>query len=478
LLGALLFAPAADAGDGNILIADTVNYNLYSVSPNALVPDTTLLAGSSVVLVSLKEPSIGARVLRAFNSSGGIFAPSPDYNFSSDDFLKPLASLNGFIFFHIHTKFDATGRVFIYEESTRILRRPLDIPLMPRFAVDVSAAVINNLVAIRWAQGDVALCNISSCITLPRFSPWPFATKSKKLVYSTQGGAAKLFFPHVDNSMREFVYVSPPLPCISDSDCTMWAATPLCSSRGFCSPAQPPQNSAIPVGSSAPLGLSTPFSPPLSSSAIPTITVCIPPVPLNAVCGPSGWIINNTVVVTPGSTVIITSPTTINGNFSTSPGSTINITLTQGGAPLVVAGCVEFAGALNVQFSQPTQTGANMPLITFDGYCNGTRTTFTTTQISLGGCAKLKPTATNALQYSDTSLSLIFGAEDIDSSDCSSNVSGGLSTGAIAGIAVGAVFFVLIIIFIIVWVKRDKIIPYYRSRADLRKKQSNMNQQL
>jgi hypothetical protein len=197
------------------------------------------------------------------------------------------------------------------------------------------------------------------------------------------------------------------------------------------------------------------------------------------VCGPNGWVINSTVVVSPGSTVIITSPTIINGNLSISSGSTLNVTFPANGsptAPIVVNGCVQFAGTLNVDIGQPPTSNVNSPLITFDGYCGGVQTNFTVTSINLG-CAKLKPGA-SGLQYGERSLTLLFSKDDVDESGCSSGVAGGLSTGAIVGIAVGAAVLVLAIIFIIIWVNREKIIPHYRLHAEMKQRSSAVNKSL
>jgi hypothetical protein len=57
-------------------------------------------------------------------------------------------------------------------------------------------------------------------------------------------------------------------------------------------------------------------------------------------------------------------------------------------------------------------------------------------------------------------------------------VAGGLSTGAIVGIAVGAAVLVLAIIFIIIWVNREKIIPHYRLNAEMKQRSSAVNKNL
>jgi hypothetical protein len=446
--------------DSLLFVQERLNRTSFSLPPELVASsDASLMAGERTVLAFLIT-SGGRKVPQAFDEARNWITPGPtDIIIGSQDVPTFLASMDRIIYFQIYVPSDMVIVVYSFDEEAFEIVQICSLQLpQAQAATTPSVAIVNQLLAIRWPHGAVRLIRRSLFAALPDFGPTPVFMKSRKLIWATQGPTARLFFTHFDHSIGETALVSPTLPCIDDIDCSTYIPGSTCGGADrFCNIPLAPESLPTPQGK----------------------TICVPPAPANATCGPNGWVINSTVVITPGSTVIITSPTIINGNLSVSSGSTLNVTFPANGsptAPIVVNGCVQFAGTLNVDIGQPPTSNVNSPLITFDGYCGGVQTNFTVTSINLG-CAKLKPGA-SGLQYGERSLTLLFSKDDVDESGCSSGVAGGLSTGAIVGIAVGAAVLVLAIIFIIIWVNREKIIPHYRLNAEMKQRSSAVNKNL
>jgi hypothetical protein len=475
-----------------LVVQEGLNRTYYDV-PSALHsdPDAYLMAGELTVLAFLIN-GVGQKVAQVFDE-GNWTTPGPTVFIGIGDVPTFLASMDRIIYFQVYYPVNNKFVVYSFDEEALAIVQICSFTV-PQVPADTkpSVAIVNQLLAIRWPHGAVRLVRRSLFAALPDFGPTPVFMKSRKLIWATQGPTARLFFSHFDHSIGETALVSPMLPCIDNIDCATYVPGSTCTTSNFCDtgPAPttqpggpptlpPPVNRGSPLAGSVPASAASPTSqgspntlsprPPVA----PPVTLCVPPAPVNAVCGPNGWVINSTVVVSPGSTVIITSPTIINGNLSISSGSTLNVTFPANGsptAPIVVNGCVQFAGTLNVDIGQPPTSNVNSPLITFDGYCGGVQTNFTVTSINLG-CAKLKPGA-SGLQYGERSLTLLFSKDDVDESGCSSGVAGGLSTGAIVGIAVGAAALVLLVIFITLWVNRARLIPHYRVEAEMKNRSS------
>jgi hypothetical protein len=480
-----------------LFVQEGLNRTSFSLPPQHLAgSDASLMAGERTVLAFLILG--GQKVPLAFDEAGNWITPGPTIAIGPQDVPTFLASMDRIIYFQVYYRANSKLVIYSFDEEALAINEICSLA-PPQVPADTtpSVAIVNQLLAIRWPHGAVRLIRRSLFAALPDFGPTPVFMKSRKLIWATQGPTARLYFSHFDHSIGETALVSPMLPCIDNIDCATYIPGRTCTTNNFCDtgPAPttqpgspptlpPPVNSGSPLEGSAPASAASPTSQGspatvAASPVAPPVTLCVPPAPVNAVCGPNGWVINSTVVVSPGSTVIITSPTIINGNLSISSGSTLNVTFPANGsptAPIVVNGCVQFAGTLNVDIGQPPTSNVNSPLITFDGYCGGVQTNFTVTSINLG-CAKLKPGA-SGLQYGERSLTLLFSKDDVDESGCSSGVAGGLSTGAIVGIAVGAAVLVLAIIFIIIWVNREKIIPHYRLHAEMKQRSSAVNKSL
>jgi hypothetical protein len=165
------------------------------------------------------------------------------------------------------------------------------------------------------------------------------------------------------------------------------------------------------------------------------------------------------------STLVVIGPTIIRGNLTLDPNATIVLAPSSPSAPLVVQGCVSFAGALNVTFSGNQPLFTTVPLIQYSGFCGGKKTEFQNVSIDLGPCRR----ARGNLQYGETSLVVLLS--DIDESQCSQ--AGVLSPGVIGGIVAGVVAVVIIILCIILYTQRHKIIPAFSMmRAQRRLRES------
>lgn len=184
-----------------------------------------------------------------------------------------------------------------------------------------------------------------------------------------------------------------------------------------------------------------------------------------ALCPPGSTCVSGIVLNGNNTVVVISGPTVIFGPFIGSRNTTTSITLGNSSAtPLDVRGCAAFDGVLNLTLSEAVvQSGQNqsITLISFEGYCEGNQTRFSSLTINTGGCQMV---STSELQYSARSLSLVLG--DFDKSRCggTSNdgvTSGGLSPGAIGGIIAAAVAVLLVVSAVLVWRFRSKIIPSY-----------------
>jgi hypothetical protein len=186
-------------------------------------------------------------------------------------------------------------------------------------------------------------------------------------------------------------------------------------------------------------------SPPLSGCST------TPPVP-QAQCIGGVWLVEGDVTLSNG-TITIGFNTVINGTLTIAPGTIISLSEN---ATLQVTQCASFAGTLEVVRPAPNRTtiDGRFEVISFNGFCNDSRSTFSTATLRLTGqpsCATRDGTATRP-EYSPTSVALLFS---YDLSNCNSGV---LSPGAIAGITVAAVALVAIVIGMILVIKFKNVI--------------------
>eukprot|EP01122_Echinamoeba_exundans_P011462 TRINITY_DN4556_c0_g2_i1.p1 TRINITY_DN4556_c0_g2~~TRINITY_DN4556_c0_g2_i1.p1 ORF type:complete len:620 (-),score=57.16 TRINITY_DN4556_c0_g2_i1:66-1925(-) len=193
-------------------------------------------------------------------------------------------------------------------------------------------------------------------------------------------------------------------------------------------------------------------------SQCPDPLVC----PTGSTCIPGGLTLGGQ-----NSTLVVVGPTIIRGNLNLDANATIVLTAASPSAPLVVQGCVSFAGNLNVTINGNQPLSAALPLIQYSGFCGGQKTEFQNVSIDVGPCRR----ARGSLQYGDTSLVVLFS--DIDESQCS-QVSA-LSVGAIGGIVAGAVAFVVIVVCIILYTQRKRIIPAFSMLRAQRRLRDSMS---
>jgi hypothetical protein len=234
----------------------------------------------------------------------------------------------------------------------------------------------------------------------------------------------------------------------------------------------PTQPTAAPAG--APIFVQTPlqapnlppFFSPLGGSVI-----CLPPQPPNSVCFDGVWIVNASIVVTDRSPITISNPIRVIGNFTISGNNaTVAISITSSATTAVtIDGCVTFSGTLNVSIDSTVSLppgAVSIPIASFQGYCGGQPTQFTSVSTNTG-CRKV--TSTEAT-YTDRSLVLLLNG--VDDSGCRAPAEGansGLSTPIIGGIAAAAAVVVVGLIIGLVFLFRRKLIPSYRTSASLRK---------
>jgi hypothetical protein len=166
------------------------------------------------------------------------------------------------------------------------------------------------------------------------------------------------------------------------------------------------------------------------------------------------------------STLVVFGPTIIRGNLTVDPNATIIITASSPSAPLVVQGCVSFAGALNISVSGNQPLSTTVSLIQYSGFCGGQKTEFQNVSIDLGACRRGRGT----MQYGETSLIVLLS--DIDESQCSQ--AGVLSPGAIGGIVAGVVAVLIIVLCIIIYTQRRKIIPAFTMMSAQRRLRESM----
>jgi hypothetical protein len=241
--------------------------------------------------------------------------------------------------------------------------------------------------------------------------------------------------------------------CLNDSDCSLpqMCINSACLSAPSASsppPSSPPIFVPTPKANAVP-SASIPSSPPSSTPS--SACVGLPPF-AGATCVGSTWVIQGSVNVTANGTVVISSNTVINGTFVVS-GSNISVVIAPG-ATLEVTGCAQFDGNLVVNVPTTLVTSP-LTVITFNGYCGGLPTRFTTTSLRLTPnetCEKL----IQEPSYTDRSVAILFS---FDRSECSS-ASVGLSTGAIVGIVIGIVALFAIIAIILVLRFKGVIRPF------------------
>lgn len=274
------------------------------------------------------------------------------------------------------------------------------------------------------------------------------------------------------------ITVLPQLPCAVADDC----ASNLCSPSFFCvsapvaapasqqAPALPPASAGAPASGSPSSSTS-----PSATSGPSSTSSCAGAGPSGASCVGGVWQIVGNVTLPPGGALLIGGPTTITGNLVMLPNSTLNVTL---GNPLTVQGCVTFAGTLvvNVPPGYAVQNNQTEVLVNHGGSCSGTPSQFATTNSNFQGQEACK-TASAEPQYGQRNLGVLFSS--VNDSGCSNSTTGGSAFPWWAILAIcGGILLILIIIFIIIAVNRDKIIPYYKSRAAMLKaKQTMANRQ-
>jgi hypothetical protein len=200
---------------------------------------------------------------------------------------------------------------------------------------------------------------------------------------------------------------------------------------------------------------SAPLAPPLARPASPTLS-CSPPIPLGALCVDGVYIIQGNV--TTGGQVVIATPVVIEGSLKLSNGSTVVL---QNSATINVTGCLSVGGSLAVSVSSSqAQSGGTVNAINFDGgYCGGQKSTFenvTVTVTDAPACAK----TTSEANYGPRSISVVFTYDISGCSPVEVN-SAVLTIGGIIGIAVAGVVVVALILAAIVWAWfRKRVRPF------------------
>lgn len=484
-------------------VYDGLSYALFATGadPDLTIPlasgehilnRSVVFAGVRRAIALVFSQSLDRYVLRIFDRFGE-YQPTQDWQYEVQSTFKLLGIFRRKICFHSYQPTQQLSTINCLNEDTLANSRLVETAtLWGNPAVD--SVVVNNWLVVRYSSGSVVMTDGSSSLSNRFGYAPPLHSRSKRLVFGTEGPAGRLYFPSYDNSYGEALYASAGLPCFDSTDCAPLGASFDCVAL-FCagpplapeappsfSPAAPPIAPSVPVESpSLPVGApqaslapgqpptqipaQQPVPPPPRSLLQSPTLICPPPRPLNATCTPSGWVVTGSVIVPPGTTITFPSPTVIVGNFTLGTGSVVNLTGTA--VPITVQGCITFDGTLGFQGSDLGSGSVNLTLIQFDGYCGGQKTEFRSATIDLG-CSKLKP-GVSPLVYEQRSLSLLLTPQDIDTSGCSTAVAeGALSTGAVVGIAVGAGALVVLVIALVLWFGRHRIIPYYKQERAMR----------
>lgn len=213
-----------------------------------------------------------------------------------------------------------------------------------------------------------------------------------------------------------------------------------------------------------------------SSVAHRTIRVDCAPLPWNCTgsqprrnspcVSPGIWFIPGSVTPTPTSPIVITGNTTIQGNLTVPVDATITIRI---GAIVTVSGCVTVSGNLVVDATgREIANGTEIDVINFNSTCGvvGFK------NISVDGAATENCKAfSGAERITTRGLSVIFAI--VDDPKCAQAPSDGASssnmTAIIAGSVSGGVFLVIVILFIVLFVFRRRIIPSYRMESMMRR---------
>lgn len=239
-----------------------------------------------------------------------------------------------------------------------------------------------------------------------------------------------------------------------------------CARRGLECVALPPSPAAPPT-TAPPIALPT---------AAPTVVpYCEGPPPSLLGSGNGTWqcvagvwtLFENVTLTGP---IVIGFPVRINGSLVLTPTSTIVIS---NGGQINVDGCAQLGGTLVVNSSVSYLDSVEIPVLTFSGgSCNGNATLFTNVSITstrpLHACER----ESSAVSYrSPTSVAVILTVTKDPGCAASTGDppgSGGLSTGAIIGIVLGVVAFTVLII-VLVWIFRGKLIPAFKAEDGLKK---------
>lgn len=191
----------------------------------------------------------------------------------------------------------------------------------------------------------------------------------------------------------------------------------------------------------------------------------------NAPCiSPGRWLVIGSLVVPPTTPIVISGNTTVQGNFTIPTGATITVSF---GAVVTVEGCVTVNGDLVVDASGRTiSNGTQVDVINFNSSC-GTAGGFKNVTVTGATSASCRSIAA-ANQATSRGLSVVF--QVLETPNCNSvPTAGGAVAGSsdltaiIAGSVAGGVALILIILAIVLWKFRSRIIPAYRMNERMRR---------